>query len=149
MRVVTKAYGEIDLDDRQKIVFPDGILGFEELKEYALLDAAQPPFYWLQSLDRVEIAFVLIEPIIFRPDYLLDIDPEELAEIALASREDMLVLAIVTIPEDAKKMTANLQGPLIINKKTRVGRQSISQNPKWKVRHLILEEMKLVRQGSC
>jgi flagellar assembly factor FliW len=149
MRVVTKAYGEIDVDERQKITFPDGILGFEDLKEYVLLDASQPPFYWLQSLDRVEIAFVLIEPLVFRPDYSPDVEAEELAEIGIKAGEDMLVFAIVTIPEDSRRMTANLQGPVIINKKTRVARQSISLNPKWNVRHFILEEMKLVRQGSC
>jgi flagellar assembly factor FliW len=150
MRVLTKAHGEIEVDDRQKISFPDGILGFEGLKDYVLFDAAQPPFYWLQSLDRVEIAFVLIEPIIFRPDYSPDVNPEELAEIGIASKEDLLVFAIVTIPaEDSKRMTANLQGPLVINRKTRVGRQCISNNPKWGIRHLILEEMKVVRQGTC
>jgi flagellar assembly factor FliW len=149
MRVHTKAYGEIEVDDRQKITFPDGILGFEDLKEYALFDASQPPFYWLQSLDHKEIAFVLIEPIVFRPDYSPDVDPEELAEIGITSKEDMLVFAIVTIPEDSRKMTANLQGPVIVNMKTRVARQSVSPNPKWNVRHSILEEMKLVRQGTC
>jgi flagellar assembly factor FliW len=148
MRILTKANGEIEVDERQRIRFPDGILGFEDLKDYVMFDAAQPPFYWLQSVDRVEIAFVLIDPTVFRPDYTPDIDMEELAEIGIASPEDMLVLTIVTIPEDSRLMTANLQGPLVINRETRVARQVISPNPKWGVRHLILEEMK-VRQGSC
>jgi flagellar assembly factor FliW len=149
MRVVTKALGEIDVDERQKISFPEGILGFELLKEYVLFDAAQPPFYWLQSVDRVETAFVLIDPKIFRPDYSPDVDREELAEIGITTEEDLLVFAIVTIPLDTRLMTANLQGPVILNRKTRVGRQCISTNPKWGVRHVILEEMKPVRQGSC
>jgi flagellar assembly factor FliW len=149
MRVVTKAYGEMDIDDRQRITFPDGILGFEDLKDYVLFDASQPPFYWLQSLDRVEIAFVLIEPAVFRPDYSPDVEAEELSEIGIKDANDTLVFAIVTIPEDSRRMTANLQGPLIVNKKTRIARQSISTNPKWNVRHFILDEIKLVRQGSC
>ena len=149
MRVLTKAHGEIEVDDRQKITFPEGILGFEDLKDYVMFDANQPPFYWLQSLDRTEVAFVLIEPVVFRPEYTPDVDPAELAEIGITTEKDMVVFAIVTIPEDASKMTANLQGPVIINKKTLVGRQCISQNPTWAVRHLILEEMKLVGQGSC
>lgn len=148
MRVVTKAHGEIEVDERQKITFPQGILGFEDLKDYVMFDAAQPPFYWLQSVDRVEIAFVLIDPAIFRPDYSPDVDPEELSEIGIQSASDMIVFAIVTIPADSKLMTANLQGPVIINRQTRVARQLVSPNPKWGVRHLILEEMK-VRQGSC
>jgi flagellar assembly factor FliW len=149
MRVATKALGEIELDERQRISFPYGILGFEQLKDYVLFDAVQPPFYWLQSMDRMETAFVLIEPKVFRPDYSPDVEKEELAEIGIASDEDLLVFAIVTIPEDTRLMTANLQGPVVLNRKTRVARQCISTNPKWGVRHVILDEMKLVRQGSC
>ncbi len=149
MRVTTKALGAIDVDERQKITIPEGILGFEGLKDYVLFDAPQPPFYWLQSMDRVETAFVLIEPKIFRPDYAPDVDRGDLEEIGIDSEEDLLVFAIVTIPGDSDLMTANLQGPVILNRKTRVGRQCISMNPKWGVRHLIREEMKSVRQGSC
>jgi flagellar assembly factor FliW len=149
MRVVTKALGEIDVDARQKISFPSGILGFEDLKEYVLFDAPQVPFYWLQSVQSVETAFVLIEPRIFRPDYTPDVDPEELQEIGISSPDEVLVFAIVTIPEDVRLMTANLQGPVVINKKTHMARQCISTNPAWGVRHLIREEMKPARQGSC
>jgi len=148
MKVNTKPYGLIEVDDRQRIFFPYGILGFESLKDYVLLDARQQPFYWLQSMDVVEIAFVLIDPRIFRPDYELEVDEEELREIGIESKDDILDFAIVTIPENTSNMTANLQGPIIINKRTRVGRQSISTNPKWKVRHRILEELSAVRQGT-
>jgi flagellar assembly factor FliW len=129
MQVNTKAYGTIEVDERQRIYFPFGILGFENLKNYVLLDAKQQPFYWLQSSDVSEIAFVLINPFIFRPDYEIDIPDEELNEIGIESYEDVLVFAIVTIPEDQRKMTANLQGPIIINKKQRIGRQAIASNP--------------------
>ena len=81
MRVDTKAYGPIDVDERQLIEFPYGILGFEKLTSYVLLDAPQQPFYWLQSLDLVEVAFVLINPVIFRPDYSVEVPQEELEEI--------------------------------------------------------------------
>jgi len=148
MKIRTKPYGEMEIADRQRLIFPRGIFGFEELREFALLDSAQPPFYWLQSLQRVEIAFVLIDPHFFRPDYTPDVDPAELQEIEIRGPEDMLVFAIVTIPEDSSRMTANLQGPLLINRRTSVGRQSISTNPLWGVRHTILEELALARRGA-
>ncbi|MGA2615159.1 MAG: flagellar assembly protein FliW [Spirochaetia bacterium] len=148
MKIRTKPYGEMEISERQRLIFPRGIFGFEELREFALLDAAQPPFYWLQSLQRVEIAFVLIDPHFFRPDYSPDVDPAELEEIEIRTPEDMLVFAIVTIPEDSSRMTANLQGPLLINRRTSVGRQSISTNPLWGVRHTILEELALARRGA-
>ena len=149
MRVMTKPYGVIEVDDRQKIYFPNGLFGFENFKNYVLLDAKQQPFYWLQSTDVAEIAFVLINPQIFRADYTLEVDDEELREIGIKSSEDILCFAIVTIPENPSKMTANLQGPIIINKKTREARQSISKNPKWKIRHPILEDLMTVEQTKC
>ena len=145
MLVQTKPYGEIDVDERQMIYFPFGILGFENLKNYVLIDAKQQPFYWLQSLDVLEIAFVLINPFLFRPDYSIDVPDEELDEIQIESEKDILVFAIVTIPENQSKMTANLQGPIIINKKLKQGRQAISTNRKWGIRHTILEELAAVK----
>ena len=145
MLIQTKPYGKIDVDERQKIIFPFGILGFENLKNYVLMDAKQQPFYWLQSLDVPEIAFVLINPFVFRPDYSIDVPPEEMEDIELQTSEDPLVFAIVTIPENQSKMTANLQGPIIINRQNKLGRQAISSNQKWKTRHPILEELAAVK----
>jgi flagellar assembly factor FliW len=141
MHITTKAFGGVDIDDRQILLFPHGIIGFEQFKEYALMDAAQPPFFWLQSLEVAEIAFVLISPQIFRPDYTPDVPPEEMEGLALENSEDLLVFSIVTIPENQNRMTANLQGPVLINRKNRTGRQSISLNLKWQLRHFILDEL--------
>lgn len=151
MRVNTRPYGIIDIDERQKIYFSKGILGFENMKDYVLMDAAQQPFYWLQSLDIPEIAFVLINPVIFQPDYNPGISAPEFEEIDLSDVDDnnTLVFAIVTIPEDYQKMTANLQGPIIINREKRIGRQFISPNTEWKIHHYILEELSGVRNKSC
>lgn len=149
-RALTKAFGEVELDERQRLLFPAGLLGFEHLREFALLDAEQAPFYWLQSLEAVEIAFVLIDPRVFRPDYSPGVGPEELAELGASSPAEVLDFAIVTIPEDPRRMTANLQGPVLVNRGSRVGRQFISTDPRWQVRHPILEELAQGRrEPSC
>ncbi len=151
LTVNTKAYGIIDVDERQKIQFPFGIFGFENLKEFILLDAEQQPFYWLQSLDVKETAFVLINPVVFRKDYKLEVLNADLDEIGLEdiNDENLLIFAIVTVPENQQKMSANLQGPVIINRNNKTGRQSISLNPKWKTRHYILEELSGSRERAC
>jgi Uncharacterized protein conserved in bacteria len=149
MKVRTRPYGEIEIEDRQRISFPRGVFGFEDLREFILLDATTEPFYWLQSVERVEVAFVLIDPKFFCPDYTPDADPGELEEIGITDLDDMLVFAIVTVPPSAQKMTANLQGPLILNRRTHVGRQSISSNPRWGVRHTILDELAQVRKNAA
>ena len=140
MKVATKAYGLIDVDERQKIVFPQGLFGFETLTDYLLLDAERQPFYWLQSIDVEQVAFVLVSPFLFRPDYEVNISNEELAEIGILSPEKALIFTIVTIPPDGP-MTANLQGPLVINRDTRTGKQAIMSDVRWKTKHDIMAEL--------
>lgn len=141
MKLATKAYGVIDVDERQKIAFPQGLFGFESFKDYVLLDAQQQPFYWLQSVDMEQIAFVLVNPFLFRPDYEINIENDELADIDIRSPEKALIFVIVTIPPDGSPMTANLQGPLVINRDTRMGKQAILTDTRWKTKHDILAEL--------
>jgi flagellar assembly factor FliW len=141
MRVKTKAYGEIDADERQLVSFPDGLLGFEKFKDYILLDARQKPFFYLQSIDVPDLAFILIDPFLFRPDYSLDVNDDTLGEIGVARPDEVLVFAIVTVPGDGGSVTANLMGPLIINKQNRLGMQTVLGDSRWRVKHDIMAEL--------
>ncbi|MDR1306914.1 MAG: flagellar assembly protein FliW [Treponema sp.] len=141
MKVLTKAYGSIEVDERQKVSFPFGLFGFESIKEYILIDAERQPFYWLQSLEAEHIAFIIINPFLFRPDYELDIDDDLVRDIGISTPDKALIFSIVTISPSGS-MTANLQGPLIINRDTRIGKQGILTDPRWKTKHNILEELK-------
>jgi flagellar assembly factor FliW len=146
MKLDTKPFGWIEIDERQLVTFPQGIFGFEDHTRWALLDSQQAPFYWLQSLHEAGLAFVLIDPVFFRPDYKADVSHEDAQVLQLADNADLLVFSIVTIPEDHNQMTANLQGPLLINKLARVGKQGIQIDNCWKVRHRIMDE--LAAQGG-
>ncbi|GMO44272.1 MAG: flagellar assembly protein FliW [Termitinemataceae bacterium] len=140
MKVQTKAYGLIDIDERQKVVFPSGLFGFESIKEYVLLDAVQQPYFWLQSVENEHPAFVLIDPFLFRSDYEIDVNDTELQEIGIAKQDDALVFSLVTVPSDGP-VTANLQGPIVINRQTRKGKQLILNDPRWKTKHDIMSEL--------
>jgi flagellar assembly factor FliW len=141
MKVNTKAFGLIEVDEKQKVNFPQGLFGFDDIKEYVLMDAEHQPFYWLQSVDDQEIAFVLINPFLFRPDYEVNITNEELAEIGINSPDSALIFAIVTIPQDGSPMTANLQGPLVINMENMTGMQAVLSDARWRTRHDIMAEL--------
>ncbi|MCL2244855.1 MAG: flagellar assembly protein FliW [Treponema sp.] len=141
MKIDTKAFGLTEVDEKQKINFPQGLYGFEEYSNFALLDAQHPPFYWLQSVDDKEIAFVLINPFLFRPDYEVNIANDELEDIGITSPEEALIFAIVTIPPDGSPMTANLQGPLVINRDSMTGKQAICPDMRWRTRHDINAEL--------
>ena len=141
MKVQTKAYGEIQVDDRQLVNFPAGLLGFEKFRDYVLLDAPQKPFFYLQSLDVPELAFILIDPFLFRPDYSLDVSDESLGEIGVKSPDEVLVFSIVTVPADGGAVTANLMGPLVLNKSNRSAMQAVLPDPRWMVKHDIMAEL--------
>ena len=141
MKVDTRAFGSIELDEKQKIIFPAGLFGFEEYTEYVIFDAEHEPFYWLQSIDEKEIAFILINPFLFRKDYEANVTDGELAEIGIKSADKTLLFVIVTIPQDGGSMTANLQGPLIINKDTMTGMQAVLSDSKWRTKHDIIAEL--------
>ncbi len=141
MRIDSKPYGPLEINERQVITFPVGIFGFERLRQYALLDAAQTGFYWLQSLEDTDLAFIMLNPYDLRSDYVLEVADEDLESIGYEQDEDILVFAIVTIPDDETKISANLQGPVIINRAAQLGRQSISLDPRWRTKHLLLDEL--------
>jgi flagellar assembly factor FliW len=151
LKVNTKDYGMVDVDERQKIVFPDGLIGepFKNLREYVLLDGLQQPYYILQSLESAATAFVLIDPFLFRPDYEMDISDEDLALIGIKSPEDVLCFSVLTIPVDDGPMTANLRGPIVINRHTHFAMQVILSNPKWGTRHDVLRELADSKKVPC
>ena len=146
MKVKTKAFGTIEVDENQKITFPHGLLGFESYRDYVLLDAEQEPFFWLQSLDEEHVAFVLINPFLFRNDYEMNIDNEELQPIGISDPGKAVAFAIVTIPSEAGPMTANLQGPLVISRDTHLGIQAILTDSRWKTKHDIIAEFQALKQ---
>ncbi len=136
--IETKAYGVIPIEERQIVSFPLGLYGFEGHREFALLDSDTPPFYWLQSMESREVAFILVNPYVIVPEYVLDISEDDLDTIENPAPEDLLVFAIVTIPAERRDMSCNLQGPVIIHRDRRIGRQSISLDQRWPIKRYLL-----------
>lgn len=142
--VNTKPFGEIEVNELQIIDFPEGILGFDFITKFVILDAGDPgsPFKWMQAFDEKDLAFVIIRPVDFMNEYELSISQNDLETVKARNIDELLVFAIVTIPENPRNMTANLQGPVIINPAEKIGKQAISLSDRYTVRHSILEEMK-------
>ena len=151
MKIKTKPYGEVEVNEKQKLHFPEGIIGFEDVKYYYLLDSKEGPFYWLQAEGDAGLAFLIVNPRIFMDKYELTVGKEDLKAIGAEGKlsestdagtdDSFLDFAIVTVPEDHSKMSVNLMGPIVINKKTRAAKQMISENEQYMVKHYILEEL--------
>ena len=139
----SKPFGKIRILDEQILSFPEGILGFSEFNRYALIEETEDsPFKWLQSVDEPDLAFIVIQPEMFLKDYSPVLKESEISEIGLKNIKDALVFVIVTIPgNDPDGMTANLQGPILINKKNLTARQFISRNDSHSVRVRIMDHL--------
>jgi len=144
IKVSTKPFGEREIDELQIIDFPQGILGFDFIKKFIIMDTEDEgsPFKWMQAFDEKDLAFVIIRPHDFMEEYELVISQNDLDEVKSESIDELIIFAIVTIPENPQDMTANLQGPIIINPVKRIGKQAISLSDRYTVRHNILDEMK-------
>lgn len=141
--VKTTRFGEVQVKTEDVVQLPAGLIGFPELKQYVLLDHDKDsPFKWLQSLDDGAIAFVLINPLLFKPDYMVEVTEAEVADLKLDVEEDAIISVIITMPSNPQNMTANLKAPLVFNLKNRMGKQIILNNPEYTTRHNIMDEVK-------
>ncbi|MCX7882871.1 MAG: flagellar assembly protein FliW [Brevinematales bacterium] len=127
--IKTKAYGEIQVDPGSMITFKREILGFEGLTRYYLIEMGDlPNFYWLQSAEEPNLAFVVVNPRLFQEDYKLILDEIDWGLLEIAPQDEVIDFAIVNIPEDIHKMTMNLLGPIVINATKRIAIQGISMH---------------------
>lgn len=126
-------------DDNAQIVFPQGLYGFEDYTNFVLNDSECEPFMWLQSEQESSLAFLVLDPFLFFPDYEIDVDDESLKELGITNPEDVYVLTIITISKTTpQSITTNLQGPIVINKNNKKARQVVLGDPKWRTKHELL-----------
>lgn len=149
MLLKTAHLGELEIDEQRIIHFPNGIPAFETVKQFIIVDDEEPtmPFKWLQSVDKPDLAFVIINPFLVKQDYDFDVKDEVLKEIQLESPDALAVFCIVTVPEDLNQMTINLKAPVMIHVEERKGMQVILDTDKYTVRHYVLDELKKSREG--
>jgi flagellar assembly factor FliW len=142
MQIKTKSMGCVEIDESQLVTFPKGLYGFEEYKNYALIDSQYNPLIWLQSIEEPGLAFLMIDPFLIEENYEADINDSELEKIEVKDPVDVAVMAIITVPNDGSPVTANLQGPIIINKKKKLCMQAVLDGEKYSTKHNIVEALK-------
>jgi len=140
--VNTKTMGTIEIDADKVINFPAGLFGFEHLHSYALIEAEYRPFIWMQSMEEQNLAFLLIDPFTVADGYEIDVDDKSLIEIGVDSPADVVVYSIVTVPGNGGPVTANLQGPVVINSKNNKAIQAILSDSKWTTKFNIVNALK-------
>ncbi len=140
MKIETTRFGTIEIDENKVLKFVRGILGFPNDLHYALLPHREDsPFFWLQSLDSPDLAFVVINPSIIVSDYAFELPEDAVEELEIERPEQAEALVIVTFRHgedgESRTMSANLLGPVVVNVDKRLARQVVLDPNKYPVRY--------------
>lgn len=149
MKITTRVFGKIEIDESKIIHFPSGIIGFPGMTDFALVfdeeKGKDTPIRWLQSLQETEFAMPVIDPLLVAKDYNPEVEDNYLLPLGEMNAEDTLVLVTITVPKDLTKMSVNLQAPIVINADSKKAVQVIVNSEKYPIKYYvydILQEMK-------
>lgn len=142
MKFDTTRFGQIDVKPEDILIFPDGPLGFPDCTRFTFIDEERAaPFRMLQSLDNPALAFVVVDPLMARPDFQFDVTLDDLKLIKADNTDNLLVYAIVTMNRNIHEVTINLQGPLVINPGHKLGHQFVLIDTEYTTREKLLQNI--------
>ena len=148
MKINSSRFGEIEVDDQRIMTFPKGLLGFPDYQHYVLIEAGQDSyFWWLQSVDKPDLAFIVTDPTLFIPTYKVPVKAEQIGQLNLNTVDDAQVLVIVN--KRGETLTGNLQGPLVINVKNCMGEQLVLSDRRFTTRVPLVEVKAQVHAQSA
>ena len=152
MRIMTKHFGEIDLDESKVIYFADGILGFDSYKKYTILydneEGERPDISWLQSIEEPSLAIPVISPFLVMEGYNPEVEDELIKPLGDMNADKIIVLVSVTVPSDITKLSANMKAPFIINAETKKGIQIIVDNRDYDIRYHFYEKLAAIKEAK-
>ena len=154
MTIDTRVFGEVTIDPAKIIHFENGIIGFPDLTDFALVydleKGNQAGIKWLQSLQEPAFALPVMDPLVVSPDYNPTVDDEILKPIGEIKPDEILVLVTVTVPRDLTNMSVNLKAPIIINADEKKAVQIILDSDSYLVKFPIYEILKAgAKEGAC
>ena len=145
MKYMTRDFGEIEIEDGQKISFHQPVFGFEDYQDYAILHDPDigMEVAWLQSLEDPALCFVLVSPRVapayYQPEPAF---PDNLENLVGKGEYECWLIAV--IQDDMMKSTVNLKSPVVINWALGCGAQVLLDGD-YPVRYPLLEEA----QAAC
>ncbi|MTI84040.1 MAG: flagellar assembly protein FliW [Firmicutes bacterium] len=148
MKVKTTRFGILEINAERTITFPAGLPGFEKLHRFFMLPAEGTEYIqWLQSVEKPEIALLVIDPFQYFADYSVEIPEPDLKELGLANPADALVLTTITVPRNNPgNATANLLAPVVMNTKYNKAKQVILTGSPYTTKHNLFPQSKETKQ---
>ena len=151
MTTETRLFGTITIEDEKLITFPEGIVGFPFLKQFALIHDAEnenAPIMWLQSMDEPTFAMPVIEPQLVTDSYNPTVDDTYLEPLGELAEDQIYSLVTITVPAQIENMSVNLKAPIVINMANNKAVQIIVEDD-FKVKHPIYETLRKRKEGEA
>lgn len=144
MNINTRQFGEVSIDKGKIISVPKGLPGFTDLKRYILLEHESiQPFISFQSVEEESLAFYIMDPLLFKSDYNINLE-SHIKEMKWEDkdRDNIFVYVILNVADqDPKMITANLLGPLLINIAKNQAVQILINNDSYSHKYYIFEDV--------
>ena len=119
--------------------FNEGLIGFSDCKSFVLLESdGIAPFRRLQSTDRDDVGFLVLDTAYLAKHFLSIVPEREWESIGLTDPAARLAFVICIIGATPAESTGNLQAPLIINYTNMTGRQVILGESELSSRHPLI-----------
>ncbi len=142
MVIKTSRFGLVELKSEDVLTFNEGLLGFQDLRQFVLLDDPNSDiFLWLQSCELPSVAFPVLEPEIFSHKYAVTFNRNDLESLKLDASDKATYLNIITIPDDPTDMTANIKAPIVINVACKMARQIVLQDNNLAIKEKIFTKL--------
>ena len=141
MLVQTVNFGPLEVPEEKVIDFKDGLPGFSQIHRFAVLEFEDlKPFRYLQALGDPPIALLIINPLLVDPGYKFRLSEMDMEDIQAAQSENLTVFAVATVPDNPEEASVNLMAPVLINEKSRRGKQAILLDADYSVRHPLFKK---------
>ena len=128
---MTRQFGELEFDESIVYRFPNGLPGFEELRDFIIIDDKDAePLRWLLSIDEPNVGFALLEATLTAPELYNELPEEE--------RSLSVMFVVVTLRRDPEPITVNLKAPIVINPSIKSGRQVVLNSDRYSTEHKII-----------
>lgn len=140
MKIETKYHGQVEISEEDIIQFEQGVPGFEDEQQFTILPLDdEKVFYILQSTQTAPLGFIITNPFHFLKEYDFKIEENYVEQLQLENAKDAAVYVILTVAENFKDSTANLQAPVIVNLKNNKGKQIILTNTTYQTKQKLFQ----------
>ncbi len=148
MKKINTRFGEIEYDPAQVLRFPEGLIGFENLRDFVVMpNEKEGPLFWIQSVEDPQVALVLTDPTNFFPTYGVLAEENERKVLGITEQDECYAMVVVTVHPD-RRITLNLMAPILFAPATNTAMQIILENSDYQIQTPLPQVQKSAPQAD-